>query len=157
VFELRIVLTAELSFRGMWFFLTIVQTQNIGAGCHGNRHLLQIFCNIFHHFLWHFKKIDNISWILRLCISCQFKSLQRMGINIWYRIFSSCELSVVVVRRKLFQRSSPLKLLDQLESNLVWIITRVSSFKIVSCDAVHQSTWPLLLKIEHMVKLWVFG
>jgi hypothetical protein len=48
----------------------------------GNRHLLQIFCNIFHHFLWHFKKIDNISWILRLCISCQFKSLQRMGIPV---------------------------------------------------------------------------
>ena len=65
--------------------------------------------------------------------------------------------SVAVVRRKLFQRSSPLKLLDQLEPNLVWIITRVSSFKIVSSDAVHQSTWPLLLKIEHMVKLQVFG
>ena len=62
-----------------------------------------------------------------------------------------------IVRLKLFQRSSPLKLLDQLEPNLVWIITRVSSFKIVSGDAVHQSTWPLLLKIEHMVKLQVFG
>jgi hypothetical protein len=24
-------------------------------------------------------------------------------------------------------------------------------------DAVHQPTWPLLLKIEHMVKLQVFG
>jgi hypothetical protein len=35
--------------------------------------------------------------------------------------------------------------------------TRVSSFKIVSGDAVDQSTWPLLLKIEHMVKLQVFG
>jgi hypothetical protein len=33
----------------------------------------------------------------------------------------------------------------------------VSSFKIVSGDAVHQPTWPLLLKIEHMVKLQVFG
>jgi hypothetical protein len=31
----------------------------------------------------------------------------------------------------------------------------VSSFKIVSGDAVHQPTWPLLLKIEHMVKLQV--
>ena len=61
--------------------------------------------------------------------------------------------SVVVVRRKLFQKSSPLKLLNQLKQNLVWIITRVSSFKIVSGDAVHQPTWPLLLKIEHMVKL----
>jgi len=62
-----------------------------------------------------------------------------------------------VVRRKLFQKSSPLKLLDQLKPNLVWIITTVSSFKIVSGDAVHQPTWPLLLKIEHMVILQVFG
>jgi hypothetical protein len=65
--------------------------------------------------------------------------------------------SVVVVRRKLFQKSSPLKVLDQWKPNLVWIITRVSSFKIVSSDAVHQPTWPLLLKIEHMVKLQVLG
>ena len=43
------------------------------------------------------------------------------------------------------------------KQNLVWIITRVSGFKIVSCDAVHQPTWPLLLKIEHMVKLQVLG
>jgi hypothetical protein len=27
----------------------------------------------------------------------------------------------------------------------------------VSGDAVHQPTWPLLLKIEHMVKLQFFG
>jgi hypothetical protein len=33
----------------------------------------------------------------------------------------------------------------------------VSSFKIVSGDAVHQPTWPLLLEIEHMVKLQVLG
>jgi hypothetical protein len=65
--------------------------------------------------------------------------------------------SVVVVRRKLFQKSSPLKVLDQWKPNLVRIITRVSSFKIVSGDAVHQPTWPLLLKIEHMVKLQVLG
>ena len=65
--------------------------------------------------------------------------------------------SVVRRRRKLFQKSSPLKLLNQLKPNLVWIITRVSSFKIVSGDAVHQPTWPLLLKIEHMVKLQVLG
>jgi hypothetical protein len=65
--------------------------------------------------------------------------------------------SVVVVRRKIFQKSSLLKVLDQWKPNLVWIITRVSSFKIVSGDAVHQPTWPLLLKIEHMVKLHVFG
>jgi hypothetical protein len=62
-----------------------------------------------------------------------------------------------VVRRKLFQKSSPLKVLDQWKPNLVWIITRVSSFKILSGDAVDQPTWPLLLKIEHMVKLQVLG
>ena len=65
--------------------------------------------------------------------------------------------SVVVVRHKLFQKSSPLKVLDQWKPNLVRIITRVSSFIIVSGDAVHQPTWPLLLKIEHMVKLQVLG
>ena len=62
-----------------------------------------------------------------------------------------------VVRRKLFQKSSPLKVLVQWKPNLVWIITRVSSFKFVSGDAVHQPIWPLLLKIEHMVKLQVLG
>ena len=62
-----------------------------------------------------------------------------------------------VVRRKLFKKSSPLKVLDQWKPNLVWIITRVSSFKFVSSDAVHQPTWQMLLKIEHMIKLQVLG
>ena len=70
---------------------------------------------------------------------------------------SYCHHLASVVRRKLFQKSSPLKLLDQWKPNLVWIITKVSSFKIVSGDAVHQPTWPLLLKIEHMVKLQDLG
>ena len=70
---------------------------------------------------------------------------------------SYCHHLASVVRRKLFQKSSPLKVLDQWKPNMVWIITRVSSFKIVSGDAVHQPTWPLLLKIEHMVKLQVLG
>ena len=65
--------------------------------------------------------------------------------------------SVVVVRRKLFKKYSPLNVRDQWKPNLVWIITRVSSVKIVPGDAVHQPTWPLLLKIEHMVKLQVLG
>ena len=65
--------------------------------------------------------------------------------------------SVVVILRKLFQKISPLKVLDQWKPNLVWIITRVFSFKIVSGDAVHQPTWLLLLKIEHVVKLQVLG
>jgi hypothetical protein len=83
-----------------------------------------------------------------------------------YALFSSpdpkghvsyCHHLASVVRRKLFQKSSPLKVLDQWKPNLVWIITRVSSFKIVSGDAVHQPSWQLLLKIEHMVKLQVLG
>ena len=78
----------------------------------------------------------------------------RWAIAITWRPSSSS-----VVCRKLFQKSSPLKVLDQWKPNLVWIITRVSSFKNVSGDAVHQPTWPivLLLKIEHMVKLQVLG
>jgi hypothetical protein len=57
--------------------------------------------------------------------------------------------SVVVVRQKF----SPLKVLDQWKPNLVWIITRVSSFKncVRWCRA--PTNMPLLLKIEHMVKL----
>ena len=70
---------------------------------------------------------------------------------------SYCHHLASVVRRKLFQKSSPLKVLNQWKPNLVRIITRVSSFKIVSGDAVHQATWPLLLKIKHMVKLQVLG
>ena len=75
----------------------------------------------------------------------------------WRSSSSSVIRPSSVVRRKLFQKSSPLKVQDQWKPNLVWIITRVSSFKIVSGDAVHQPTWPLLLKIEHMVKLQVLG
>ena len=70
---------------------------------------------------------------------------------------SYCHHLASVLRRKLFQKSSPLKVLDQWKPNLVRIITRLFSFKIVSGDAVQQPTWPLLLKIEHMVKLQVLG
>ena len=70
---------------------------------------------------------------------------------------SYCHHLASVVRRKLFQKSSPLKVLDQWKPNFVRIITRLSSFKFVSDDAMHQPTWPLLLKIEHMVKLQVLG
>jgi hypothetical protein len=55
------------------------------------------------------------------------------------------------------KKSSPLKLLSQSQPNFAEIILRWSPFKIVSGDAMHQPTWPLLLKIEHMVKLQVFG
>ena len=62
----------------------------------------------------------------------------------WRRLSSSYVVSF-------FQKSSPLKVLNQWKPSLVRIITRVSG------DAVHQPTWPLLLKIEHMVKLQVLG
>ena len=97
---------------------------------------------------------------------CLGVKLTNFTINTWFFISSPdpkgqvsyCHhLGSVVVRRKLFQKSSPLKVLDQWKPNLVWIITRVSSSKIVSGDAVHQPTWPLLLKIEHMVKSQVLG
>ena len=47
---------------------------------------------------------------------------------------SYCHHLASVVHRKLFQKSSPLKVLHQWKPNLVRIITRVSSFKIVSGD-----------------------
>ena len=94
-------------------------------------------------------------------IFCTISFIELLNYLLWL-IFSSpscCHhlAPVIVVRHKLFQKSSPLKVPEQLKPNLVWIITRVSSVKIVSGNAVHQPTWPLLLKIEHVVKLQVFG
>ena len=83
--------------------------------------------------------------------------LAHLTLRVMWAIAITWRPSSSVVRRKLFKKSSPLKVQDQWKPNLVWIITRVSSFKIVSGDAVHQPTWPLLLKIEHMVKLQVLG
>ena len=97
---------------------------------------------------------------------CSYGSPQSFSSPVWVRwaiaiTWRPSSSSVVrpssVVRRKPFQKSFPLKVLDQWKPNLIWIITRVSSFKIVSGDAVHQPTWPLLLKIEQMVKLQVLG
>ena len=113
----------------------------------------------FHHYWGAFCQgafvLDPVNWPLirgKTCLPL-FSSPDPKG----HVSYSHHLASVVVVRRKFFQKSSPLKVLDQWKPNLVWIITRVSSFKIVSGDAVHQPTWPLLLKIEHMVKLQVFG
>jgi hypothetical protein len=61
-----------------------------------------------------------------------------MGNGIYFKIAGYVDLDVVIILPNL-------------------VITRVSSFKIVFGDAVHQPTWPLLLKIEHMVKLQVLG
>jgi hypothetical protein len=52
---------------------------------------------------------------------------------------------------------SPLKLLGQMEPNLAGSIYVRSSIKLLHLVPFGQRTWPLLLKIEHMVKLHVFG
>ena len=57
-------------------------------------------------------------------------------------------LSVVRRRRKLFQRSSSLKLLNQFQP-----ILRVSRIKFVFYFPFLQKTWPLWLKIEHRGKM----
>ena len=87
-----------------------------------------------------------------------FQKLQVFCFDMKFKMAATSGLSLKLdLMGKMIQKSSPLKVLDQWKPNLVRIITRVSSFKIVSGDAVHQPTWPLLLKIEHMVKLQVFG
>ena len=57
----------------------------------------------------------------------------------------------------MLKKSSPLKLLDQMEPNLAGSIYVRSSTKPLHLVPFGQQTWPLLLKIEHMVKLHVFG
>ena len=59
----------------------------------------------------------------------------------------------------LLQKSSPLKLLGQIEPNLATIIIGVSSLKIVSGDPANQPRWPPWLKIEHRGKhsFWIIN
>jgi hypothetical protein len=57
----------------------------------------------------------------------------------------------------MFKKSSPLKLLGQMEPNLAGSIYVRSSIKFLHLVPFVQQTWPLLLNIEHMVKLHVFG
>jgi hypothetical protein len=59
----------------------------------------------------------------------------------------------------MLKKSSPLKLLGQMEPNFagsIYMYVR-SSIKLLHLVPFGQQTWPLLLKIEHMVKLHVFG
>ena len=59
----------------------------------------------------------------------------------------------------MLKKSSPLKLLGQMEPNLagsIYMYVRFS-IKLLHLVPFDQQTWPLLLKIEHMVKLHVFG
>jgi hypothetical protein len=55
----------------------------------------------------------------------------------------------------MLNKSSPLKLPGQMEPNLAGSIYVRSSIKILPLVPLGQQTWPLLLKIEHMVKLHV--
>ena len=59
----------------------------------------------------------------------------------------------------MLKKSSPLKLLGQIEPILAGSIYVRSSIKLLHLVPFGQQTWPLLLKIEHicMVKLHVFG
>ena len=57
----------------------------------------------------------------------------------------------------MLKNSFPLKLLGQMEPNLAGSIYVRSSIKLLHLVPFGQQTWPLLLKIEHMVKLHVFG
>jgi hypothetical protein len=59
----------------------------------------------------------------------------------------------------MLKKISPLKLLGQMEPNLAGSIYRYvrSSMKLLHLVPFGQQTWPLLLKIEHMVKLHMFG
>jgi hypothetical protein len=50
------------------------------------------------------------------------------------------------------KKSSPLKLLGKMEPNLAGSIYARSSIKLLHLVPFGQQTWPLLLKIEHMVK-----
>jgi hypothetical protein len=57
----------------------------------------------------------------------------------------------------MLKKSSPLKLLGQMEPNLAGSIYVRSSIKLLHLVLFGQQTWLLLLKIEHTVKLHVFG
>ena len=57
----------------------------------------------------------------------------------------------------MLKKSSPLKLLGQMEPILAGSIYVRFSIKLLHLVPFDQQTWPLLLKIEHTVKLHIFG
>jgi hypothetical protein len=65
--------------------------------------------------------------------------------------------AILVSDLLMLKKSSPLKLLGQMEPNLAGSIYVRSSIKLLHLVPFGEQTWPLLLKIEHMVKLQVFG
>jgi hypothetical protein len=101
-----------------------------------------VSCNVAPFFYHHSVVIQHLVSDT-LYHTCYFRSIQRKTYIMldkillahlaqrarWAFAITWHPSSLSVIRRKLFQRSSPLKLLDQLEPNLVWIITKVSSFQ----------------------------
>ena len=63
----------------------------------------------------------------------------------------------ILVSDWLMLETSSLKLLGQIEQNLAGNIYLRSSIQLLYLVPFGQQTWLLLLKIEHMVKLHVFG
>jgi hypothetical protein len=57
----------------------------------------------------------------------------------------------------MLKKSSTLKLLGQMEPNFAGSIYVRSSMKLLHLVPFGQQTWPMLLKIKHMLKLHVFG
>ena len=94
-------------------------------------------------------------------LSLNFKNVQHVKIylpcNFEVNPITHFDLLCKLEKRgdEILKKSSPLKLLSQSQPNFAEMILGWSPFKIVSGDAVHQPTWPLLLQIEHMVKLQV--
>jgi hypothetical protein len=98
-----------------------------------------VSCNVAPFFYHHSVVIQHLVSDT-LYHTCYFRSIQRKTYIMldkillahlaqrarWAFAITWHPSSLSVIRRKLFQRSSPLKLLDQLEPNLVWIITKVS-------------------------------
>ena len=65
--------------------------------------------------------------------------------------------AILVSDWPMLKKSSPLKLLGQMEPNWAGSIYVRSSIKLLHLVPFGPQTRPLLLKIEHMVKLYVFG
>ena len=65
--------------------------------------------------------------------------------------------AILVLIGYCLKKSSPLKLLGNMEPYLAGSIYVRSSIKLLHLVPFDQQTWPLLLKIEHMAKLHVFG
>ena len=92
----------------------------------------------------------NLAESIYIRSSINFRHFVRFRQQIW-------PPRAILVSDWLMLKKSPLKLLGQMEPNLAGSIYVRSSIKLLHLVPVVQQTWPLLLKIEHMVKLHIFG